>query len=89
MTLEINLGKRNGLTPTELIGVINRATPGPALRIGRIQIDEQISQFEVPGEAARDLAFALAQATYAGRKIKTRPAAPRARRPTASGAVLR
>ncbi len=89
VTLEINLGKRNGLTPTELIGVINRATPGPALRIGRIQIAEQISQFEVPGEAARDLAFALAQATYAGRKIKTRPAAPRARRPTASGTVLR
>jgi ATP-dependent RNA helicase DeaD len=70
--LEINLGGRNGLTPAELIGVINRVTPGPQLRIGRIQITEHISQFEVAGETARDLAHALSQASYNNRKISAR-----------------
>jgi ATP-dependent RNA helicase DeaD len=70
--LEINLGARNGLTPAELIGVINRATPGPQLRIGRIQITEHVSQFEVAGETARDLAHALSRASYNNRKISAR-----------------
>lgn len=70
--LEINLGTRNGLTPTELIGVINRVTPGPQLRIGRIQINEQVSQFEVADAEARNLAQALSRANFNGRKINVR-----------------
>jgi len=70
--LEINLGARNGLTPTELIGVINRVTPGPQLRIGRIQITEHVTQFEVAGETARDLAHSLSQEVFNNRRISAR-----------------
>ena len=37
----------NNLTVPDLIGLINRATPGPMLKLGRIRIMEQDSVFEV------------------------------------------
>ena len=53
--LEINLGHKCKINPTMLISLINRATKGPKLPIGRIRTMEESSTFEVPKEDAREL----------------------------------
>jgi ATP-dependent RNA helicase DeaD len=68
--LRINLGTRNALTPAELIGVINRATPGPMIRLGRIRILEQDSIFEAPAEAIERILPLLNRADYRGRAVR-------------------
>ncbi len=72
VTMEINLGRRNRLTPAALITLINRATRGPMVRLGKIRIQEQISSFEAPLEAATDLEASLTRGTFDGRKIGVR-----------------
>ncbi len=68
--LRVNVGARNGLTPPLLISVINRATPGPKLRVGRIRILEQDSVFEVSTDSARILLPNLTQADLNGRRVR-------------------
>lgn len=68
--MRINLGARNGLTPQMLISVINRATPGPKLRVGRIRILEQDSVFEVSAETAGIILPNLNQADFHGRRVR-------------------
>lgn len=68
--LRVNVGARNGLTPPLLISVINRATPGPKLRVGRIRILEQDSVFEVSTDSARILLPNLNQADLNGRRVR-------------------
>jgi ATP-dependent RNA helicase DeaD len=71
--LRINLGKINGLTVPELIGVINRATPGPMLKLGRIRILEQDSLFEVAAGAEEILIPNLSRSEYKGRPVRCVP----------------
>ena len=68
--LRINLGGRNGLTPPLLIAVINRATPGPKLKVGRIRIMEQDSVFEVAADTAQAILPNLNQSEYHGRQVR-------------------
>jgi ATP-dependent RNA helicase DeaD len=68
--LRINLGHRNGLTTPGLISVINRATPGPMLKLGRIRIMEQDSVFEVGADAAQILLPNLNRADFQGREVR-------------------
>ena len=68
--LRVNLGRRNELTPADLISLINRATPGPMVRVGRIQILEQSSVIEVPGPAASQLVPRLGQAVFRDRPVR-------------------
>jgi hypothetical protein len=68
--LRINLGTQNALTPPLLISVINRATPGPKLRLGRIRIMERDSVFEVSPESAAILMPGLNTAEFQGRKVR-------------------
>jgi len=70
--LEINLGQRNALTPAGLISVINRATRGPMLPLGRIRILENSSFFEIPGDDAPALITNLNRATYQDRNVQAR-----------------
>lgn len=70
--MEINLGRMNGLTPAGLISVINRATHGPMVRLGKIRILEQTSSFEVPSEAVASLEASLNRGVYDGRRIGVR-----------------
>lgn len=69
--LRINLGYRNKLKPEQLISLINRATPGPMLRVGRIRILEQDSVFEVSSESAQVLLPGLNQGQFEGRALRT------------------
>lgn len=68
--LRVNIGGRNGLTPPLLIAVINRATPGPKLKVGRIRIMDQDSVFEVAAETARIILPNLNQAEFSGRRVR-------------------
>jgi ATP-dependent RNA helicase DeaD len=68
--LRVNIGGRNGLTPPLLISIINRATPGPKLRLGRIRIMEQDSVFEVSSEAADLILPGLNRAEFHGRQVR-------------------
>lgn len=67
--VKINLGAKMGLTPTDLISAINRATPGPMLRIGRISIRDQESIVELSASDAEFLLPTLNDATYNGRDV--------------------
>ena len=68
--LRINIGGRNGLTPPLLIAVINRATPGPKLKVGRIRIMDQDSVFEVASDTAQVILPNLNQAEFHGRQVR-------------------
>jgi len=68
--LAINLGRRNGLTPPDLIGLINRAARGPAFDIGRIEIGNDRSRFEVSGGDVHVLIQASGLPTYRGRRVR-------------------
>lgn len=68
--LRVNIGGRNGLTPPLLIAVINRATPGPKLKVGRIRIMDQDSVFEVSSETAQVILPNLNQAEFHGRQVR-------------------
>ncbi|MBM4155622.1 MAG: DEAD/DEAH box helicase [Lentisphaerae bacterium] len=70
LRLRVNLGARNGLTPPLLISVINRATPGPKLRVGRIRILEHDSLFEVSADSARILLPNLNGGDFNGRRVR-------------------
>ena len=71
--LQINFGHRNGLTPAGLISLINRSTPGPMLRLGRIKVMESVSVFEMYDRDARALVPEMNQREIDGRPIQVVP----------------
>ena len=70
VSLRVNIGKMNGLTVPALIGLINRATPGPMLKLGRIRIMERDSVFEVAAGADEILLPNLNKASFNNRPVK-------------------
>lgn len=71
--LRINVGKMNELTVPALIGMINRATPGPKLKLGRISILEQASVFEIAGGNEKILIQNLNKESFKNRQLKCVP----------------
>ena len=72
-SIRVNVGKRNGLTPASLISLINRATPGPMLPLGRIRVMDTDSIFEIPANAAEMLLGNLNRMTVQNRQIRAVP----------------
>ena len=70
VSLRVNVGKMNGLTVPALISLINRATPGPMLKLGRIRIMDQTSIFEVAAGADEILIPNLSRSNFNNRPIK-------------------
>jgi ATP-dependent RNA helicase DeaD len=68
--LRVNVGRRNNLNPSDLISLINRATHGPMLRVGRIHIMENSTVFEVDGAGAQKLLPNLNQAVFHERPVR-------------------
>lgn len=54
-TLNINLGRNHGLSPSQLIGMINEQTNKRKIPIGRIDIGPKMSSFEVDQDSYRDV----------------------------------
>jgi ATP-dependent RNA helicase DeaD len=69
-SLRVNIGRINGLTVPALIGLINRATPGPMLKLGRIRIMDRDSVFEVASGADEILLPNLNKANFNNRPVK-------------------
>ncbi|MCX6986240.1 MAG: DbpA RNA binding domain-containing protein, partial [Lentisphaerae bacterium] len=72
--LRINVGKLNGLTVPVLIGLINRATHGPMMKLGRIRIMEHSSVFEIAGGGnEKTLMQNLGKSNFKDRQLKCVP----------------
>lgn len=67
--LKINVGKQSGLTVPALIGLINRATHGPMLKLGRIRMMDQFSVFEIAGGTEKNLMQNLSKANFNDRPL--------------------
>ncbi|MDA0322650.1 MAG: DEAD/DEAH box helicase [Verrucomicrobia bacterium] len=80
--LSVNLGTADDLTPRKLTGWISRAG-GQYVRIGRIEIMDRRTVFEVPVDEAAALAQALGNTSFDGRTVRVEAAgSDRPRKPS-------
>ena len=68
--LRINLGRRHGVLPPQLIGIINRSTQSNNIQLGRIDIDTDSSVIQVEAMNAGRVEEALAGTVYHGNKVR-------------------
>ncbi len=69
-TVRVNLGRRDSLIPPALISLINRATYGPKLPLGRIRISDTSTVFDVAGAGAKKLVNVLNRVSYHDKKVR-------------------
>ena len=67
--LFLNMGKTDGFFATQIIDLINRNTKNMRVNVGRIDLMQNFSFFEVTEEQAKDVIRALNKVNYKGRKI--------------------
>ena len=69
--LLINVGKRNGLTPKKLMHLINGAKGAGPVAVGRINISQMQTYFDVPQAVAQDVidCFASKPCLFDGRQV--------------------
>ena len=69
--LTINIGKLNELTPQKLKELLNDSVPGVLIELGRINIVEKQSYFEVPYAESNDIInyFSQNPTLFAGRQL--------------------
>ena len=65
----ITLGKKDGIAPTKIIELINRNTKGERVEVGRIDLMQNFSFFEVIESQAKLVTKALNGITIKGRKL--------------------
>ena len=88
--LFINLGKMDNFLPNELISLLNNNTRG-RVELGRIDLMQKFSFFEVEEKEATNVVKALNRASWNGRKVSVEVAgdegkeAPRGKRPGTAG----
>ena len=68
----INLGSSIGLLPKHIVGTVAGETGMPGKFIGRIEINERYSTFDVPHEAAEAIIDTLNKTRMMGRKVNAR-----------------
>jgi ATP-dependent RNA helicase DeaD len=67
--VHINLGRKDTVTPPILIQLINRATHGPKLLLGRIKISDNYTDFEVAVTGAKKLVRNLCGVSYQNKEV--------------------
>ena len=67
--LFINLGKKDSLSPKILMGFINRKVRGKNIDLGRIDLMQNFSFFEVPEDQTGDVLHYLNGTDFDGRKV--------------------
>lgn len=72
--LFINLGRKDKLSPKDLMGFINEVTPGRAVQIGHIDIMNSSSIFEVDSSEVEKVIAALSRVEYGDREVHVEPA---------------
>jgi ATP-dependent RNA helicase DeaD len=68
--LSINLGRRNGVTPSDLMGLINRTARAAVFDVGRIMIGNDRSFLEVSGGDVNVLIKASSLPSFNGRRVR-------------------
>lgn len=68
--LTINLGRRNGITPSDLMGLINRTARGSMFDVGRIMIGNDRSFMEVSGGDVNLLIKSTSLPSFEGRRVR-------------------
>jgi ATP-dependent RNA helicase DeaD len=68
--LVINLGRKDGLKPGDLINIINSSTPGMKVGIGRIELRTDHSFFEVESRFVKQVLTIMKRARYIDRKVQ-------------------
>ncbi len=71
--LFINLGRMDHLTPTALMGFVNRIAGRQHFDIGRIDLMKNFSFFEVPSDQARGILQVLNGSEFDGRIVNVEP----------------
>ena len=82
--LFINLGKRDGFYPGELMQMLNRFVGGRQ-EVGHIDLLDTISYFEVPEKDAKKVMIQLTGIRYKGRQVRCNDADEKQRTGEASG----
>lgn len=72
--LFINLGRKDGLTPQNLIGIVNDASGRRNIEIGKIEIMNSFSFFGIEESSVVDFMNGLGTMSYKGRQIVAEPA---------------
>ena len=65
----INLGKKDGINPKVFMGFINRVSGGTHIDLGRIDLMQNFSFFEVPEQQAQTVLRVLSGTDFDGRKV--------------------
>ncbi|MFW5828067.1 MAG: DEAD/DEAH box helicase [Alkalispirochaeta sp.] len=68
--LRINVGRREGVLPPQLIGIINQCTRSQDIPLGRIDIDTTSSDIQVDRAMATRVEQAVAGTTYRGKTLR-------------------
>jgi ATP-dependent RNA helicase DeaD len=68
--LRLNVGRRHGVLPPQIIGIINRATDSGDIRLGRIDIDADSSSVQVDAAMVPRVEEALAGYNHQGTTIR-------------------
>jgi ATP-dependent RNA helicase DeaD len=67
--MTVNLGRRNGFTPPDLLGMLNRALGGERVEVGRIEIGPSHTAFDVLGNPPKALFGKLPLPDFRGRRV--------------------
>lgn len=68
--LKINLGRRDGISPPELMKMINQNTRGKTVDLGRIDIQPTSTRFQVEKSAVDFLTQALRRKVHNGKRLR-------------------
>ena len=69
INFSVNIGRKNGVSPIELISLINRALKSNEVEIGGIDIRESYTIFEIDGLVKKDLLKKIKKVDFNGNSI--------------------
>ena len=72
VTISIGLGKNAGIEPRHIVGAVANETGLPGRSIGRIEINDRYTTFDVPSKAAEGVISALNSTKIIGRRVTAR-----------------
>jgi ATP-dependent RNA helicase DeaD len=79
--LSFNVGRRLQVAPGDLVGAIAGETGIPGRSIGAIEIHDNLSFVDVPGELADEIMKVMNTAQIRGFRVTVKRASPKERRP--------
>ncbi|MDA9593527.1 DEAD/DEAH box helicase [Flavobacteriaceae bacterium] len=69
INFSINIGRKNGVSPIELISLVNRALKSNEIEIGGIDIRESYTIFEIDGSIKNDLIKKISKIDFNGNSL--------------------